>query len=97
MTWARAGIFYGSDEGRRMLEKSGAPEWVAVTCPPVIISSLVQIVNMPIVRVSVTMQNPKNYNNPHFKNTWNALKYIAREKSIGMSLLFVHFILVNII
>lgn len=83
MTWARAGIFYGSDEGRRKLEDAGAPEWVAVAFPPVILSSLVQIINMPIVRVSITMQNPKYYDNPHFRSTWSALKYIAKEKSIG--------------
>lgn len=60
MTWARAAIFYGSDEGKRLLTRMGAGPAVATVAPPLILSTMVQFVNMPIVRASVTIQNPAN-------------------------------------
>jgi hypothetical protein len=56
MTWARAAIFWGSDSGRDHLTSLGAGKAVATVMPPLVISTLVQIINQPIVRASVTIQ-----------------------------------------
>jgi len=80
MTWARALIFGGSDAMRRSLEKSGAPDSVAMAGPPLVLSSIVQIVNMPIVRASVSMQDFRRMDDPNFRNTISTLKYLRREK-----------------
>lgn len=53
MTWARAFIFYGSDLGKRELEEGGySNRFVSVGLPPLILSTFVQIVNMPIIRAT---------------------------------------------
>ena len=55
MTWARGAIFYGSDAGRAYLESNGVARGslAAVAAPPLVVSTLVQIVNQPIIRGSV--------------------------------------------
>ncbi|CAN0022463.1 unnamed protein product [Pylaiella littoralis] len=59
MTWARAFIFYGSDLGKRELEETGySSRLVTVALPPLVLSTTVQLVNMPIIRASITIQNP---------------------------------------
>lgn len=60
MTWARAAIFWGSDRGRELLIQHGAGETVATVLPPLVVSTLVQCVNQPIVRASITLQNPES-------------------------------------
>eukprot|EP00043_Microstomoeca_roanoka_P013610 m.133468 g.133468 ORF g.133468 m.133468 type:complete len:268 (-) comp15800_c6_seq1:819-1622(-) len=59
MTWARAAIFYGSDVGRKHLKAAGFGQAVSVAAPPLLISTFVQFVNMPVVRCSIMLQNPK--------------------------------------
>lgn len=58
MTWARASIFFGSDEGRRWMQHRGYNPWLAASLPPTLISIFVQVVNQPFTRASVTLQNP---------------------------------------
>jgi len=58
MTWARASIFYGSDTGKQVLTAAGAPPAVAMVLPPLVISTLVQVANQPIIRASITIQDP---------------------------------------
>jgi hypothetical protein len=58
MTWARASIFYGSDTGKAALLAAGAPPAIAMVAPPLVISTLVQIANQPIIRASITIQDP---------------------------------------
>ena len=60
MTWARAAIFYGSDLGKELIKIQfpGAPESFAILFPPLVVSTFVQIVNMPLVRSTITLQNP---------------------------------------
>lgn len=58
MTWARAAIFYGSDRGRQMLKNAGAGHTLSVAGPPLVISTFVQVVNMPLIRASIMLQNP---------------------------------------
>ena len=73
MTWARAAIFWGSDYGKDVLiERFGVRQDVATVLPPMVVSTLVQIINQPIVRASITLQNPK-FNCP---NTTAAIRYI---------------------
>ena len=61
MTWARAAIFWGSDRGREYLTSHQVcGEAWALVLPPLIVSTLVQCVNMPIVRASITLQNPES-------------------------------------
>lgn len=72
MTYARAGIFYFSDLGREMLLARGASEATATVAPPIVMSTLVQVINQPIVRATVTLQDPA-YDLP---NVWQALKHI---------------------
>lgn len=51
MTWARAFIFYGSDVGKRDLEESGySSRLITVGLPPLMLSTTVQLINMPIIR-----------------------------------------------
>jgi hypothetical protein len=60
MTWARAAIFWGSDVGRNALETRGFASTVATLLPPLVISTAVQCVNMPLVRATVTLQDPQS-------------------------------------
>ena len=60
MTWARAAIFWGSDRGKEFLQSQGVQnESVSTLLPPLLVSTMVQCVNQPIVRASITLQNPK--------------------------------------
>lgn len=56
MTWARATIFFGSDEGARCLRRRGWNSAAATALPPVLISAYVQIANQPFVRSSIMLQ-----------------------------------------
>lgn len=61
MSWARAAIFWGSDRGRDFLTTNEiCGDGVAMVLPPLMVSTMVQIINMPIVRASVTLQNPES-------------------------------------
>lgn len=64
MTWARAAIFWVSDYGRDIMLGQGYSEAASTVVPPLITSTLVQVVNQPIVRSTVTLQDPK-YNLPN--------------------------------
>jgi len=59
MTWARAAIFWGSDYGRHVMRQHGYSDSTATVVPPLLVSTFVQYVNMPIVRATVTLQDPK--------------------------------------
>jgi len=56
MTWARAAIFFGSDEGTGFLRRRGCNAAVATALPPVLISAYVQVANQPFVRSSIMLQ-----------------------------------------
>ena len=60
MTWARAAIFYGSDTGKDLLLREGYSSAVASTVPPVSVSAFVQVVNQPIVRSTIMLQDPSS-------------------------------------
>jgi hypothetical protein len=80
MTWARAAIFWGSDRGREYLNTNElCSEGWALVLPPLVVSTLVQCVNMPIVRASITLQNPES----RLPNTAASVRHIYQ--SHGMS------------
>lgn len=58
MTWARGAIFYFSDAGKALLLKNNVDYSIATAVPPMVIGTLVQIINMPIVRGTITIQDP---------------------------------------
>lgn len=72
MTYARAAIFYGSDTGRELLLQKGYAESTATVVPPLLLGTLVQVINQPIVRATVTLQDP-NY---AYTNVWQSMKHI---------------------
>lgn len=60
MSWARAAIFYGSDRGKEVLESMGLSPTASILLPPLVVSTAVQFVNMPLVRATVSLQNPES-------------------------------------
>jgi Mitochondrial carrier protein len=80
MSWARAAIFWGSDYGRDVLKRNfHASESVATLLPPLVISTLVQLVNMPLVRATITIQDPKS----DIPNVYSALKHINKQFGVA--------------
>lgn len=79
MTWARAAIFWMSDYGREVMLNQGYSEASATVLPPLVTSTLVQVVNQPIVRSTVTLQDPK-YNLP---NVFLSMRQIYRTHGVA--------------
>eukprot|EP00534_Pseudo-nitzschia_fraudulenta_P014792 CAMPEP_0201231226 /NCGR_PEP_ID=MMETSP0852-20130820/2954_1 /ASSEMBLY_ACC=CAM_ASM_000632 /TAXON_ID=183588 /ORGANISM="Pseudo-nitzschia fraudulenta, Strain WWA7" /LENGTH=327 /DNA_ID=CAMNT_0047522841 /DNA_START=165 /DNA_END=1148 /DNA_ORIENTATION=- len=79
MTWARAAIFWGSDIGRYKMRKAGVDELWATVIPPLVVSTMVQCVNQPIVRASITLQNPES----GLSNTMASIRYIYKNHGLG--------------
>lgn len=80
MTWARAAIFWGSDFGRDQMRKSmGITDIRATVIPPLVVSTLVQCVNQPIVRASITLQNPES----GLSNTMQSIRHIYHNHGLG--------------
>ena len=80
MTWARAAIFWGSDLGRDQLRKvRGVDDIWATILPPLVISTFVQCVNQPIVRASITIQNPES----GLTNTMASIRHIYKNHGLG--------------
>lgn len=65
MTWARAAIFYGSE---------AFPSWFT----PAVVSTLVQIINQPLVRGSIQLQAPSNTH----ETVYQALRALAKERGL---------------
>jgi hypothetical protein len=79
MTWARGAIFFGSQKGKQMLKDNGYDANTAQLLPPLVISTFVQFANMPLVRATVTLQDPKNT----LPNVREAIKFIYNRKGIS--------------
>jgi hypothetical protein len=79
MTWARAAIFWGSDRGREwLLQNKVCGEATAMVLPPLVVSTIVQCINMPIVRASITLQNPESA----LPNTMASVRHIYERHGI---------------
>jgi hypothetical protein len=83
MTWARAAIFWGSDRGKEILLEKGVSSSIATLVPPLVVSTFVQCINMPIVRATITIQDPQST----IPNVWESLKNIYYHKG-GLSALW---------
>ena len=79
MTWARAAIFWGSDFGRDQMRKAGIEDIRATVIPPLVVSTLVQCVNQPIVRASITLQNPES----GLPNTLTSIRHIYQNHGLS--------------
>jgi hypothetical protein len=80
MTYARAAIFYLSDYGHDVMSKElGYDEVTSTVLPPLIVSTVVQITNQPIVRATVTLQDP-SYKH---KNVWASVKHIYETHGVS--------------
>lgn len=79
MTWARGAIFYGSDLGKSFLKDIGVNSILCQTLPPFCIGTIVQIVNMPLVRATITIQNPSS----EFNSVSTALVNIYKTRGIS--------------
>jgi hypothetical protein len=81
MTWARAAIFWGSDIGKEFLQTNfpQLPLAVVTLSPPLLTSILVQCVNQPVVRASITLQNPES----NMKNIRESIRFIYAKYGLG--------------
>ncbi|KAL7541219.1 hypothetical protein ACHAXR_010736 [Thalassiosira sp. AJA248-18] len=79
MSWARAAIFYGSDRGKEILLSMGVSNLPATLIPPLIVSTGVQCVNMPLVRATILLQNPES----NVPNIRESLRQIYKANGIG--------------
>lgn len=80
MTYARAAIFYLSDYGHDVLAKDwGYNEVTATVVPPLLVSTIVQVMNQPIVRATVTLQDPA-YEHP---NVWRSVNHIYKTQGVS--------------
>lgn len=78
MTWARAAIFFGSDVGKEHMINNGYNAALAQTLPPFILGTAVQVINQPLVRATITIQDPKC----ELKNTTAALVHIYKTRGV---------------
>lgn len=79
MTWARAAIFFGSDMGKQFMLDHGSNHALAQTVPPFAIGTFVQIANMPLVRATITIQDPKSTLN----SVTEALVHIYKTRGVS--------------
>jgi hypothetical protein len=79
MTYARAAIFYFSDMGRGYMLEKNYSEAAATVAPPLVISTIVQVVNQPIVRATITLQDPA-YDLP---NVFQSIRHIYASHGIS--------------
>jgi hypothetical protein len=80
MTWARAAIFWGSDYAKQVLQQWGYSEAVAVVAPVLVLSTFVQVVNQPIIRATITLQNPAA--SPVLPNVTQAVRHIYKHHGL---------------
>jgi len=84
MTWARCTIFFGSDLLKSLVKETGTENKVALNILPAFtVSSFVQVANMPLIRATITQQDP-SYKNSSGKamTTVQALKHIYNSNGV---------------
>lgn len=79
MTWARAAIFFGSDITKEYMKERGYSGPAAQIVPPFLIGTFVQIANHPLVRATITIQDP----GCELRTVREALAYIYRTKGFS--------------
>ncbi|GMH94652.1 hypothetical protein TrVE_jg12425 [Triparma verrucosa] len=85
MTWARCTIFFGSDLLRSLVKETGTENAFMVNVLPAFtVSSFVQVVNMPIIRATITQQDPSfKTSTGNNMTTVQALKHIYSNNGIA--------------
>jgi len=78
MTWARAGIFQGSEYFKPIMLDQNYSMAAATSIPPLIIGTFAQVVNMPLVRATITVQNPASVHT----NIFGACKEIIKVQGL---------------
>lgn len=68
----------GSEHGKVLLTEYGCYGPIAQTLPPLVIGTIVQCINMPLVRATITIQNPTC----DLKTVGSALHYIYTTRGI---------------
>lgn len=79
MTWARGAIFYGSQTGKDSMKARGYSQSSSQLFPPLVISTVVQFLNMPLVRATITIQNPSS----ELQSVREALVYIYKTRGVS--------------
>lgn len=80
MTYARAAIFWGSDYGRDVLRQHGYNETIATVAPPLVVSTIVQITNQPLIRATITLQDP--HPEKELRNVGHAIRYLYKTRGV---------------
>jgi hypothetical protein len=80
MTYARAAIFWGSDYGRDVLRAYGYNESVATVAPPLVVSTIVQVTNQPLIRATITLQDPQPQK--ELRNVAHAIRYLYKTRGV---------------
>lgn len=85
MTWGRAAILFGSDEGSRWLLRNGWDSLASTTLPPVVVSAYVQVANQPFVRSSIMLQGDPQVRFAAESRTPNldVMRHLCRTKGVG--------------
>jgi len=81
MTYARAAIFWGSDYGREVLLSHGYNESVSMVAPPLVVSTIVQITNQPLIRATITLQDPAPQK--ELRNVMHAIRYLYKNFGVA--------------
>mmetsp|Transcript_15298 Transcript_15298/g.20265 ORF Transcript_15298/g.20265 Transcript_15298/m.20265 type:complete len:91 (-) Transcript_15298:468-740(-) len=75
--------FYGSEIGRPVVQEllgEKEPSIVSMAIPPLVMSTFVQIINQPLVRGSIQLQDPRS---PPGRTVMQALQTIFKERGIS--------------
>jgi len=80
MTWARAAIFWGSDRGKEIINDTfpHLHPALATLFPPLFVSIFVQCINQPVIRASITLQDPQS----NLPNIRASIKQIHSENGV---------------
>mmetsp|Transcript_89944 Transcript_89944/g.262881 ORF Transcript_89944/g.262881 Transcript_89944/m.262881 type:complete len:274 (+) Transcript_89944:66-887(+) len=84
MTWARAAIFFGSERGRQAMQTQGMDPVLSTAMPPILISTIVQLINQPFTRASIMLQDPQSVvRRRAILPTCFVLKHLLSTKGVG--------------
>lgn len=63
MTWSRGAVFYGCDRGYNYLREQGFSMVTASLVPSLVVSSVVSVLNTPLIMGTLALQNPQTPEN----------------------------------
>ena len=85
MTWARCSIFYGSDFMKASFKEKGVTNPLVLNVlPSFAVSTFVQVANMPLIRATITQQDPSLKSSAgKTPSTIGALKHLYKEGGVN--------------